>query len=96
MGLDWAEKYRPKKLADIVGNATSLKALADWAENWGTPGMKKRAALLVGRPGIGKTTAAHALAADRGWSMIELNASDQRNTAAIREISSLRRAESAS
>jgi replication factor C large subunit len=86
MGLDWAEKYRPKKLADIVGNATSLKALADWAENWGTPGMKKRAALLVGRPGIGKTTAAHALAADRGWSMIELNASDQRNTAAIRDV----------
>ena len=84
--MDWAEKYRPKKLADIVGNAASIKALAEWAENWGTPGAKKRAALLVGRPGIGKTTAAHALAADRGWSMIELNASDQRNTKAIKDV----------
>ncbi|MFH0816036.1 MAG: replication factor C large subunit [Methanobacteriota archaeon] len=86
MGLDWAEKYRPKRLADIVGNVASIKALADWAENWGTPTMKKRAALLVGRPGIGKTTAAHALALERGWSIIELNASDQRNTAAIKDV----------
>jgi replication factor C large subunit len=86
MVLDWAEKYRPKRLAEIVGNPSAIKALADWAEAWGSEGMKKKGALLVGRPGIGKTTAAHALALERGWSVIELNASDQRNADSIRDV----------
>ncbi len=86
MVLDWAEKYRPKRMADMVGNPAALKSLADWAEAWGKPGSKKRAALLVGRPGIGKTTAAHALATERRWSVVELNASDQRNASSIKDV----------
>ncbi len=33
---------------------------------------------------MGKTTLAHALAIERGWNIVELNASEQRNAAAIR------------
>jgi replication factor C large subunit len=72
------EKYRPKLLSEIVGNAKPVSELSLWAKGWqqGTPG--KMAAILYGKPGIGKTTAAHALAHDLGWDLIELNASEQR------------------
>ncbi len=84
--LDWAEKHRPRSLKDVAGNPTATGQLEAWAESWerGTP--KKRAIILVGNPGIGKTSAAHALAGDFGWGVIEMNASDKRNAAAVKEI----------
>ena len=44
------------------------------------------AMVMEGPPGVGKTTCAHALAADMGWDVIELNASDARNRTRIREV----------
>lgn len=41
--------------------------------------------MLAGEPGLGKTSAALALADDMGWSTIELNASDVRTADAIEE-----------
>ncbi|MHB8052903.1 MAG: replication factor C large subunit, partial [Methanoregula sp.] len=81
--MDWAEKYRPAHLADIVGNATAVRQMADWAKTWTN---KSRPLLLYGKPGIGKTSSAWALASDMGWEMIELNASDQRTAAVIERI----------
>jgi len=81
--MDWAEKYRPAHLADIVGNATAVRQMADWAKTWTN---KSRPLLLYGKPGIGKTSSAWALARDMGWEMIELNASDQRTAAVIERI----------
>jgi len=45
-----------------------------------------RAALLYGPPGVGKTSAALALAADLGWTVVEMNASDARNESAIEHV----------
>lgn len=81
--MDWAEKYRPKKLADIIGNTQAVHAIFDWAKDWNP---EKKPILLYGKPGIGKTSAAYALARDFAWEIIELNASDQRTKGAIERI----------
>ncbi|MFB6080487.1 MAG: replication factor C large subunit [Haloferacaceae archaeon] len=73
--VDWTEKHRPRTLAEVRGNDKARDALAEWAETWDD---HREAAVLHGSPGVGKTSAAHALAADRGWETVELNASDRR------------------
>jgi len=45
-----------------------------------------KAMVFSGEPGIGKTSAALALANDMGWDFIEMNASDHRNAASIKRI----------
>ena len=81
--MDWAEKYRPRRLSDLVGNGPAVKAMSDWARSW-SPG--KKPLLLYGKPGTGKTSSAHALGSDMGWEVIELNASDQRTKDAIARV----------
>jgi replication factor C large subunit len=81
--MDWAEKYRPAHLADIIGNKTAVLQIAEWAKNWTT---KSRPLLIYGKPGIGKTSTAFALAGDMNWEVVELNASDQRTAAVIERI----------
>jgi replication factor C large subunit len=72
---DWTEKYRPDSLDELRGNDKARDAFAEWADTWDD---HREAVVLHGSPGVGKTSAAHALASDRGWSVVELNASDQR------------------
>jgi len=84
---DWTEKYRPKHLHEIIGNERGVRTLRQWAEKWDegkTP--SKRAVVLAGKPGTGKTSTAHALANDFNWTVVELNASDARNEAIIKKI----------
>ncbi len=78
--MDWTEKYRPSHLSEIIGNGTAVRQMLEWAMGW------KRGAkplLVYGKPGIGKTSAAYALAHDMHWETLELNASDQRTKAVI-------------
>ena len=72
---DWTEQYRPSSLSELRGNDSAVDDVRNWARDWDDHG---EAAVLHGSPGIGKTSAAHALAADLGWETVELNASDQR------------------
>lgn len=86
---DWTEKYRPKSLEDIVGNESAVIELRKWANSWVSGKPKEKAVILLGKPGIGKTSSAIALANDFGWTIIELNTSDARNAEKIRKIATV-------
>jgi len=79
----WSEKYRPNNFLDLIGNEESRKLFVEWFTNW-KKGIKP--ILLVGPPGIGKTTMANIAAKQFGYDLISLNASDVRNKKNINEI----------
>ena len=86
MSKDWTEKYRPGGLSGIIGNHKAISELRKWAASWNNGKPDKRAAVLMGNPGIGKTSAAIAIAKDMKWDIVEMNASDQRTGDAIKNI----------
>jgi replication factor C large subunit len=77
---DWTETYRPTTLSEVRGNDKARDELEQWARTWDD---HREAVVVHGSPGVGKTSAAHALAADMGWETVELNASDQRTADVI-------------
>ncbi|KAF7097065.1 hypothetical protein CFC21_098926 [Triticum aestivum] len=94
--LQWTEKYRPKVPNDIVGNQSMVKQIHDWLKSWEdqflhsgqkgkgkkqADGGAKKAVLLSGPPGIGKTTTAKVVSQMLGLQAIEVNASDSRGKA---------------
>ncbi len=83
---DWTEKYRPKFLDEVIGNERAIVELRKWAKSWDNGAPKKRAVILSGKPGTGKTSSAIALANDYKWALIELNASDARNASNIKRV----------
>ncbi len=80
---DWTEKYRPRTLSAVRGNDKARDQLREWAETWDD---HREAVIVHGSPGVGKTSAAHALANDMDWPVMELNASDQRGADVIERV----------
>ena len=79
----WSEKHRPQTISDMVGNEESRSKIIEWFTKW-KKGSKPL--LLIGPPGIGKTTIAYLIAKQFGYDMIGLNASDVRSKSRINEI----------
>lgn len=83
--LPWTEKYRPKRLDEMVGQEEVVRRLKAYAEKKDMPNL-----LFAGPPGTGKTTAAIALAREIfgdtfEQNFLELNASDERGIQVVRE-----------
>ncbi|KON33044.1 MAG: hypothetical protein AC479_05890 [miscellaneous Crenarchaeota group-6 archaeon AD8-1] len=80
---NWTEKYRPKKISDIIGNKEAKIAFTTWLKD---KKRRKKAVLLYGPAGVGKTSLATAVANQFGYSIIEMNASDTRTKKTINKI----------
>ena len=83
---DWTEKYRPRTLDGVLGNPSAVNSMRNWAKSWEKGIPDKRALVLIGSPGVGKTTSALALAEEMGWDVVEMNASDHRTEGEIERI----------
>mmetsp|Transcript_687 Transcript_687/g.1994 ORF Transcript_687/g.1994 Transcript_687/m.1994 type:complete len:1093 (+) Transcript_687:367-3645(+) len=92
----WVEKHKPQRSMELVGNATLIHTLRQWLFEWHAvhiqgqapseaKGRKKdtskKAVLISGTPGIGKSSSALIICRELGLEVIEVNASDTRNKA---------------
>lgn len=82
--LPWIEKYRPEKLEQIVGQKEVVSRLKSYVKNHNAPNL-----LFSGPAGVGKTSAAVALAKELFGKEFErnfkeLNASDSRGIDVVR------------
>jgi len=79
----WSEKYRPTTVGEVIGNDAAKIEFISWLDSW-KPG--KKAALLHGPPGIGKTTLVQVTAKTFSFDLVEMNASDSRTEEKIMRV----------
>ncbi|MBS3087127.1 replication factor C large subunit [Candidatus Pacearchaeota archaeon] len=80
--IPWCEKYRVRDLSDVRGQDLAVDKIKMFLKVF----PKKRAIILHGPAGVGKTSLAYAVSAEMGAEILELNASDFRNKDKILEI----------
>jgi replication factor C large subunit len=85
----WTIKYKPKTSKDVAGNKPAIEKLRDWIESWSKGRPSKAAVLLYGPAGVGKTSMTEALARERGWDLVEINASDKRSGDILAKVAGL-------
>jgi len=71
------------KLSDFIGNESSRKKVIEWLSKWSNG---SKPLLLLGPPGVGKTSFVHAFCREFDIDLIELNASDTRNKNMLAQI----------
>jgi len=85
--VPWTLKYRPRSVDDVVDQDQAKKMFIPWIRQWisgATP--PKKAALLYGPAGVGKTSLVEAVAREYGVELIEMNASDFRRKEDIERV----------
>ncbi|MEM2998566.1 MAG: replication factor C large subunit [Thermoproteota archaeon] len=85
----WTVKYRPKRLEDIVGNRKAREEFLNWLQTRLKNKGGRKAALLYGPAGTGKTVTVEAAARSLNLDLVEINASDKRTSQVIERIAGL-------
>ena len=80
--MDLCNKYKPECFADMKGQSQAIEKINFFFKNF----PKKKALILHGPAGTGKTTLAYVLAKETKSEILELNASDLRNRENISRI----------
>jgi replication factor C large subunit len=75
-------KHKPKNLDEYVDQKDALDQFLKWIERW----RHGKALLFHGPPGTGKTALVEAYCQEKGLDLIQLNASDYRSAAQIKEV----------
>jgi replication factor C large subunit len=81
--LLWVEKYRPQKISDVIGNAQAKNTFVNWLKS---KRRRKKAVLLYGPAGVGKTALVNAVSNQLNFTVVEMNASDTRTKKAINKV----------
>ena len=76
-------KYKPQNIKDLVGQDGALEKLKEFIMNYNK--QKKKAMLIYGPSGIGKTSSVHVISSYFNFEVVEINASDTRNTDQINQ-----------
>jgi DNA polymerase III delta prime subunit len=77
---DWLELCRPKKINEVIGRDVEIMAIGSWLKmfNDNNLPLDKPICLLIGPPGVGKTTLAHVMLQEHEYQVVEINASETR------------------
>src|SRR3989344_2781551 len=78
----FAEKYRPLNTKNLIGQESAVQELEKFLKEF----PKKKALILHGLSGTGKTTLVHAISREHNLDIFELNSSDLRNRLKLEEI----------
>lgn len=84
--MPWSERYRPNNVDELILSDELYERIYGWFERWNQGEQTKRALILYGEQGTGKTTSAVCMARKFGLEIIEMNASSQRNREKMQEI----------
>jgi len=87
--MTWTEKYRPKNFLEVKGQDETVRKIKNFVEGFNLGKLTKtakKALILHGGPGTGKTTLVHVTALEFQAEIFELNASDLRNKNKLHEI----------
>lgn len=87
--IPWIIKYRPKHIDEVVNQDKAKQKLIDWIKSWEQGKPEKKAVLLHGPAGCGKTSLVEALAKTHGYELFEMNASDSRRKADIEKLAKM-------
>lgn len=89
----WTERWRPMKETDFNTARAAYDSLKHWLSNWfekyETDPKWLRGCLLVGPPGVGKTSACHVVVESMGYKLREFNASDVRSQKQLKGLNDL-------
>jgi len=85
--VPWFIKHKPKRVDDVINQDDAKKILIPWIKQWFEGKVPdKKAVLLYGPAGCGKTSLVEAIANEYNLELIELNASDTRSKEGLERV----------